>query len=397
MKRILWYLLLLSLNVHSSFMYVDFDQSMAVHPNDLIGEVPKHIQCLSPLMANRELITQRMNLFKAIFEKNGKRAAANSSQACLIPKIIHQIWFGPKPLPKYFRFCMDSCKKRNPEWKYSLWTETEVAAENFKYKNFYLDPKINPAKRSDVLRFELLQKYGGTYLDVDFYCCKNLESLNQSFDFYCTIATELFDLNNAAMAAAPGHPLIELCLDTLRIDRNNTPLGIMRNTGPYFLTQSVLKYLEKNSENNIALLPRSYLHPMGGGQGSDYWDEKNNLAYARGYAMAETFAIHLSACSWLPNNDKRVSLLNTLLAQNNLIFTIDEDVDQLMNARRPEDLATPVIIAAQKNLIRIVDILGRHRVDFMAQDKFGHDALYYAEQMHGQDSDMAKLIRAYIF
>ncbi len=39
-----------------------------------------------------------------------------------IPKIIHQIWIGPKPRPSKF---METWAKKNPDFEYILWNEDE--------------------------------------------------------------------------------------------------------------------------------------------------------------------------------------------------------------------------------------------------------------------------------
>ena len=40
-----------------------------------------------------------------------------------IPKIIHQIWIGPKPRP---HILMDSWRLKNPDFEYILWNEAEI-------------------------------------------------------------------------------------------------------------------------------------------------------------------------------------------------------------------------------------------------------------------------------
>ena len=40
-----------------------------------------------------------------------------------IPKIIHQIWIGPKKLPSKYSKWASTWKKLNPTWIYKFWTE----------------------------------------------------------------------------------------------------------------------------------------------------------------------------------------------------------------------------------------------------------------------------------
>ena len=40
---------------------------------------------------------------------------------CKIPKIIHQIWIGPKPLPNQYKEFSQKMIEMHPDWEYHLW------------------------------------------------------------------------------------------------------------------------------------------------------------------------------------------------------------------------------------------------------------------------------------
>ena len=40
-----------------------------------------------------------------------------------IPKIIHQLWIGPKPRPSKF---MTTWKEKHPDYEYIMWNEEEI-------------------------------------------------------------------------------------------------------------------------------------------------------------------------------------------------------------------------------------------------------------------------------
>ena len=93
-------------------------------------------------------------------------------------KIIHQIWLGPKAPPKW---CMDSWKidyiKNNPDWKYMLWTEKEVKDLNLINRTEY-DSEPSVRGKADILRYELLYKFGGIFIDADSLAIDPKKSLN---------------------------------------------------------------------------------------------------------------------------------------------------------------------------------------------------------------------------
>ena len=41
----------------------------------------------------------------------------------LIPKIIHQLWIGPKPRPSKF---MATWKEKHPDYEYIMWNEEDM-------------------------------------------------------------------------------------------------------------------------------------------------------------------------------------------------------------------------------------------------------------------------------
>ena len=69
----------------------------------------------------------------------------------------------------------------------------------------------NPGEQSDVLRYELLYRYGGVYVDVDMLCTNldGVADLAQSCRFFAGVSnTRVWELNNAVIGAAPRHPLL---------------------------------------------------------------------------------------------------------------------------------------------------------------------------------------------
>ena len=106
----------------------------------------------------------------------------NNNQNCInIPKIIHQIWLGPKKPPQW---CIDSWKinyiNSNPDWEYKLWTEKEINDFKLKNENIY-DKEPTYRGKSDIARYEILFREGGIFLDADSLWINN-KSLNNLFD-----------------------------------------------------------------------------------------------------------------------------------------------------------------------------------------------------------------------
>lgn len=96
----------------------------------------------------------------------------------MIPKVIHYIWVGPNPLGKLQQRCIDSWKKHLPDYQFKLWTENNLPKEVLEHryvKTMYKKKKW--AFVSDYIRFWVLNREGGIYLDTDTEVLKNFDDL----------------------------------------------------------------------------------------------------------------------------------------------------------------------------------------------------------------------------
>jgi mannosyltransferase OCH1-like enzyme len=91
----------------------------------------------------------------------------------VIPLDIYQTW-STKELPPKMRECVEKLKKKNPEFNYYLYDDSDC--RNFiknNYSNEILnayDNLIPPAYKADLWRYCILYKNGGIYLDIKFQC-----------------------------------------------------------------------------------------------------------------------------------------------------------------------------------------------------------------------------------
>ena len=99
-----------------------------------------------------------------------------------VPKIIHQLWVGDKPMPIN---AMNSVKNMNPDYEYMFWCETTIK-EKLDISRDYRR-KINQHSeiwgKADLYRWFILEKYGGIFVDADMVSIVPLDDflLNKSF------------------------------------------------------------------------------------------------------------------------------------------------------------------------------------------------------------------------
>lgn len=166
---------------------------------------------------NKEIIAK----LKALYECN-HFSKLQRSQEPKIPKIIHQIWVGPKPVPTLLKASARGWKKSHPDWQYILWTNdmVERLLPEFlpEHKDMYLNDQSDVREKANILRYYLLYWYGGLYVDADCQCLTSFEELHYYYDFYAGITTNSSGgvLNNAVIGSALGHPIMKYVIDTIK-------------------------------------------------------------------------------------------------------------------------------------------------------------------------------------
>ena len=92
----------------------------------------------------------------------------------MIPKIIHYVWVGGKPLTPLAKKCIASWKKYCPDYEIRRWDENNFNInENLYCKEAYENKKW--AFVSDYIRVKVLYDYGGIYMDTDVEVIKPLD------------------------------------------------------------------------------------------------------------------------------------------------------------------------------------------------------------------------------
>jgi mannosyltransferase OCH1-like enzyme len=143
----------------------------------------------------------------------------------LIPKIMHHVWVGSSDLPPLYQNYLNECKKLHPDWEFKIWGDKEIAELGLIYQDLYDKMRSYPGK-ADILRYEVLYRFGGVYRDMDVKCFKPIDDLNHMYDFF--IGTDgpfyfrYLALSNGLIGSKPEHKIIK---DTLDLIKHNLDKG----------------------------------------------------------------------------------------------------------------------------------------------------------------------------
>ncbi len=271
---------------------IDFDTSM-----EFIAGVDNYEEKLE--RTSRKEAIRMMDFLRNLYNSN-KRSPLPEKTGARIPKIFHQIWVGPLKPPAIFKKSQESIKKYHPDWEYKLWTDADI--EDFKlFNKKYYEKSKNYGERSDIFRYEILYRYGGVYVDVDFVCLKPFDILHDSFEFYTSVMPlDCADmLANGVIGSVPGHPILEECIVSLKDDwkkytaiEKSPGRRMFMRAGPFHFQESFFEATKKNSYGCIAL-PKSYFFPI------NYSDRgKLTEKMISQLIKPEAFAIHYWQHSW---------------------------------------------------------------------------------------------------
>jgi mannosyltransferase OCH1-like enzyme len=310
-----------------TIMEVDFDEAMGKGSSDY--EV---------IFKNEEDV-KRYLLFKKLYEKNLPSKIEKSSTP-KIPKIIHQIWLGPKTPPPYFYTFREKWKTMHPDWEYRLWTDESLDELPLELRDL-IQASPNYAERSDILRSELLALFGGVYIDVDMDPHYALDDLHAKYDFYIGVEHphQIATTPNrvwggiSIMAAVPKHPVILRWKEYIRArwnevnDTYSSPVERVINHTYFPFTFALMDKLEEGNYVNMTF-PATYFYPLTSAAAAKrkstfrsirekFYDvlEKMNLKSARAFSKVypETIATHYWGNTWLDSNENQIKALQQQL------------------------------------------------------------------------------------
>lgn len=228
----------------------------------------------------------------------------------LIPKNIHYIWLGKKPLDKLSIKCMATWKKVLPDYTIVKWNdENSIDIIN---KNKYASQAYKAGKFafvSDYLRLYILYNYGGIYMDTDVQVIKNLDCF-LSHSAFSSFQSETM-IPTALMASKKNGFWVGQLLEYYSVKQFvNLEGKFDYTTNVEIITKMSESFgLIRNGkyqvlEGDVHIYPREYFCPL------DVLDSKNNNI------TKNTYALHLYNGSWTPFYRRFLSRIKKQLGIN---------------------------------------------------------------------------------
>lgn len=203
-----------------------------------------------------------------------------------IPRIIHRIWLGGHEMPEPFQQYGHSWRAHHPQWSLLEWNESQ------------LPPLINQhefetsgalAGKADILRYELLNLFGGLYVDTDVECLRNIEPLLPGVEAFVAREDPRL-ICGAVMGGRPAHPLFRTLIDNLpaAFAAHTHPDGRydLHQSGPQYLTRQVYRW-NQQAGHRVRIFPPQVFFPY-------HWSQPAPPSSH----FPDAYAVHHWACTW---------------------------------------------------------------------------------------------------
>ena len=180
----------------------------------------------------------------------------------MIPKIIHQIWIGNNNEPTKF---MNTWKNKNPEFEYIKWNEEELKNRNIRLECLNRVNEIEEmCGKADIIRWELLYKYGGIFLDADSICIEPIDDELMKMKSFLVWENERVRKDLLAvgiMAFPPNHDIPKRAIEYIKnneVSKLKTYKRPWQNTGPVLLTN----LYNSGNYKDVTILPSYTFLPI---------------------------------------------------------------------------------------------------------------------------------------
>lgn len=224
-----------------------------------------------------------------------ERIVFRRNESQIIPKKIHYCWFGGGELPGHFQKNIESWHTHCPKYEIIEWNERNYDVDKNKYmKQAYEHKKWGFVP--DYARLDIVNTYGGIYLDTDVQILKSFDVLLQ-YDFFCGFEHAGSVNFGQGFGAVRSHPIIcDMLNEYAQMEFCGEEGSFNITPSPVYQTATLERWgLKRNgmvqqTEHFLVLSP-------------EFFSPVNEFGY--GVPTENTFSIHQYAAAWYDENQRR--------------------------------------------------------------------------------------------
>lgn len=211
----------------------------------------------------------------------------------IIPKRIHYMWLGKKPIPGRLQKCIDSWKRYCPDYEIIRWDESNYDISKCNYtKQAYEAGAYGFVP--DYARLDILYQYGGIYMDTDVEVIRSLDDMLYQRAFCGVEKWQTINFGGCSGAVKEHSAIGEFLDERKNLSFYNEDGSQNRNTCGFYDTSIAISngYQIDGTTQNILdmnIYAFDYFHPY------DYISMNANIT-------DHTYSVHWFNGGWLDEN-----------------------------------------------------------------------------------------------
>ena len=183
-----------------------------------------------------------------------------------IPKVIHYCWFGDKSIPKKHSEYISGWKNICPDYEIQKWDLSNYDYTKSEYtKRAFANKKW--AFLSDYARIDIINQYGGIYLDVDVELIRSYDDLLNNTSFFGiekNFDKQLYINTGLGFGSQKNNPVLRDIIDlydNLDVDKDEVfvPCPILQR--PVYEKYGFSQKNRIQKLNNMTIYPTEYFAP----------------------------------------------------------------------------------------------------------------------------------------
>lgn len=178
----------------------------------------------------------------------------------MIPHVIHYCWFGYSKKPRLIKKCIKSWREKLPDWEIVEWNENNYDVN----KNRFVSEAYKQKKWAfvvDFARFDILNLYGGVFLDTDVELLRPIPEELLQYEAFTGFETESTVNPGLIYASEKEQPMLNEIIKIYENKKFGTRIdGRIENIVDIVTGLLKEKGLKENNTfqmiNNVAIFPK---------------------------------------------------------------------------------------------------------------------------------------------
>lgn len=252
-----------------------------------------------------------------------------------IPKKLGHIWIGPKPMPSHW---METWPEKHPEWQYRIYDNDFLHSFPFRTRRLINEYfwRGEYAGVQDLMRYEILYKYGGFMADADAICRHPIDELVNKKCAYTVYDRAIEEGRGVSpfLACDPGNALVGEVINRLEQLEPWELRKPFHSTGNLFLMRTI----QELGEDNLTIWPSHYFIPWHHSTPDDVYTGPDKI-YAEQQWGTATYRYNSLDIAGEKHMTRQEVAVEAAKLRRSMAAVVQPDLDMSKDETQPDDPA----------------------------------------------------------